>query len=99
MVLYTLSEDVTSGDFNLLFMNKSFSQNFTDRIRKPALVSRMPALVGSKEAVGHTHEWLLLIGQHLPGYRLGTLVIVGNPTCIGLIIQPVLRQILTNKVW
>ena len=60
--------------------------------------AEIPAPVGSKEVARHTHE--MLIGQCLPGCRLGPLVIVsGDPTCTGLITQPELRRILTNQQW
>ena len=43
-------------------------------------LAEIPAPVGPQEVVDYTHECLLLIGQHLPGCRLGPLVIVsGDP--------------------
>ncbi len=61
-------------------------------------LAEIPASVGSREVAGHIHEWLLL--KHLPGCRLGPLVIVsGDPTYTGPITQPELRQISTNQQW
>ncbi len=60
----------------------------------------LAAPIGSQEVVDHTHKWWQLIGQHLPGCRLGPLVNVsGDPTCTDLITQPELRQTLTNQHW
>ncbi len=45
-------------------------------------LSRIPAIVGSQEVVGHTHKLALLIGQCFLQCRLGRpLIIINDPTC------------------